>query len=179
MRRWPGKLSLVAFLALGSILLSLSFWGAAAQAGAVAGMVTPAQYREAQAGGSMEISIRSDEGAPYPPGELLLSDPEARMSGSDARGTAYREIPGARYLREGGTFRLDVGNAVSGTYSLRVIGVDSGKYLLNMTGYDLSGARAKISFTALLEPGQVHHYLIDYSNLAGARIRARRTHISE
>ncbi len=165
------------------LLMVPSFMGAGAAA--QAGPVTPAQYvREAPASGdSLQIRIRSDEGAQYPPGDLLLSDPSARMSGSDTRNT-YREIPGAIYSQESISrsqyaFLLDVDNAVSDTYSLRVIGVDPGKYYLSMTGFDQTGARADISFTALLEPGQVHHYLIDYSNLSGARIRARRTQVTE
>ncbi len=169
-----------AFLVVWLLLLvlpSLIGAGVAAQAG----QATPAQYapEEAAVGASLQIRIRSDEGAQYPPGDLLLSDPSARMSGSDAR-TTYREIPGAIYTQETLSprqyaFLMDVANAVSGNYSLRVIGVDYGKYYLSMAGFDQTGARADISFTALLQPGEVHHYLINYSNRDGARIRARRT----
>ena len=122
MRRWPGKLALVAVLSLGSILLSSSFGGAAAQAGEIAGMVKPVQDEEAPTRGALDIRIRSDEGAPTPPGELLISDAEARMSGGDARGIRYREIPDSTYRREDGTYHLHIGDAESGRYSLRVIG---------------------------------------------------------
>ncbi|HEY9072801.1 MAG TPA: hypothetical protein VIN67_01605 [Desulfobaccales bacterium] len=157
-------------------LLCLSFWGAAAQGGEVAGLVKPAQYREVQASSVLEISIQSDDGARHPPGELLLSDPEGRMSGSDAEGIKYREIPESTYLREGDTYLLHIGDAESGRYSLRVIGLDHGKFTLHMTGYDQNGAHAMISFTRLTEPGVMHIFLIDYSNLAGAKIKARQIH---
>lgn len=157
-------------------LVYLGFWGVAAQAGEISGLVKPAQYEEAQTRGALDIVIRSDEGAPTPPGELLLSDPAARMSGSDAQGNRYREIPNSTYRRERGTYHLHVGDAASGRYSLRVIGLDGGKYTVYMTGYDSSGARADISFSRLMEPGVMHIFLIDYSNVAGARIKARQIH---
>ena len=84
-------------LRLGWILsLSLAgwfFWGAAAQAGGVSGLIKPAQYEAAPTRGALDLRLRSDEGAPFPPGELLLSDAEARMSGGDAAGNRYQEIP--------------------------------------------------------------------------------------
>jgi hypothetical protein len=167
-------------LRLGWILLlslaCLVFWGVAAQAGGVPGLVKPAQYEEAPTRGALDLRIRSDEGAPSPPGELLLSDPDAQMTGGDAAGNRYREIPNSAYRRERGTYHLHVGDAVSGRYSLRVIGTDSGRYTLYMTGYDRDGARADISFTRLMGPGEMHIFLIDYSNVAGARIKARQIH---
>ncbi len=143
-------------------------------------MAQPAQYRGGEAGGSLDIRIRSLEGAQYPPGDLVISDPYAQMAGYDPRDDyTYQEIPGATYTQEGDAFRLYLLNAVSGNYSLRVIGADYGRYDVSMTGYDRTGARADIRFSALLEPGQVHHYLIRYSNSDGARISARRTPIGE
>ena len=157
-------------------LLSLSFWGAAAQADEITGLVKPVQDEEAPTRGALDIFIRSDERAPTPPGELLLGDPEARMSGADARGTRYREIPNSAYRRAEGAYHLHVGDAESGRYSLRVIGMDSGKYILYMTGYDQSGAHADINFTRLIQPGEMHVFVIDYSNVDGAKIKARQIH---
>ena len=98
------------------------------------------------------------------------------MSGSDAEGIRYREIPPSTYSREGDTYHLHIGDAASGRYSLRVIGLAYGRYTVYMTGYDENGARADISFTRLMEPGVMHVFLIDYSNLAGAKIKARQIH---
>ena len=75
--------------------------------------------------------------------------------------------------------RLYVDPAVSGTYGLRVIGVDDGRYLLSMKGYDRAGNHADLRFTARLQPGEVHHYVIHYSNQGGASLRARRTQAAE
>jgi hypothetical protein len=116
---------------------------------------------------------------------LVLSDPYARMTGSDSRANyTYQEIPGATYSSETissqqQAFRLYVDRAVSGTYSLRVIGVDDGRYILSMDGYDQAGNHAKVRFTASLQPGDVHHYVIQYSNQGGASLRARRTPAAE
>ncbi len=165
------------------LLLTLTEATPAAQAG----QVIPAQYSQAEpgSGGSLQIAIQSDEGAEYPPGDLVLSDPYARMTGSDSRANAtYQEIPGATYSAETifsqqQAFRLYVDNAVSGVYSLRVIGVDYGKYSLSMKGYDQAGNHADLRFTALLQPGEVHHYVIQYANRGGASLRARRTRAAE
>ena len=74
---------------------------------------------------------------------------------------------------------LQLRNASSGTYSLRVIGTAYGRYGLFVQGYDSSGSHADVSFRALLQPGQVHHYLITYFNRGGASIKARRTRTTE
>lgn len=168
-------------LAAGLLVLVLALMigtGAAAPAA----LVRPVQYYQEEAGGgSLQIRLQSEDGAQYPPGDLVLSDPYARMTGSDSRANyTYNEIPDATYSAESVSsqqqaFRLYVGNAVSGTYSLRVIGVEYGRYELVMDGYDQTGAHARVRFTALLEPGQVHHYVINYSNRGGASLRARRT----
>lgn len=162
-------------------------WLIGAGAAAPAGGVAPAQYyrEEPGSGGSLQIRMQSEEGAQYPPGDLVLSDPYARMAGSDSRANyTYQEIPGATYSSETVSsqqqaFRLDVANAASGTYSLRVIGVDAGSYLLSMDGYDEAGNHARVRFTASLQPGEVHHYVIQYSNRGGASLRARRTPAAE
>ena len=67
------------------------------------------------------------------------------MSGSDAEGIRYREIPPSTYSREGDTYHLHIGDAASGRYSLRVIGLAYGRYTVYMTGYDENGARADIT----------------------------------
>jgi hypothetical protein len=150
-------------------LPTMIFWSPAAQA----------------AGGSLQIRLQPEDGSQYPPGDLVLSDPSARMTGSDSRANDnFQEIPGATYSAENisagrQAFRLSVDNAVSGTYSLRVIGVDSGRYLLSMDGSDQAGNHAKLRFTAGLQPGEVHHYVIHYSNRGGASLRARRTQAAE
>jgi hypothetical protein len=169
------------------LVLSLLLTLTGASPAAPADRVTPAQYSQAEpaSGGSLQITIQSDEGAQYPPGDLVLSDPYARMTGSDSRANStYQEIPGATYSAETissrqQAFRLYADNAVSGTYSLRVIGVDAGKYSLSMKGYDQAGNHADVRFTALLQPGEVHHYVIQYSNQGGASLRARRTRAAE
>ncbi len=161
------------------LLLSLamvSFWGIGVQAGEIGGLVKQAQYEEESTRGALDIVIRSDEGAPFPPGELLLSDSAARMTGADAGGVRYREIPFSSYRRERGTYHLHVGDAASGRYSLRVIGLQGGTYTVYMTGYDQDGVRADIQFSRLMEPGVMHVFLIDYSNVAGAKIKARQIH---
>jgi hypothetical protein len=158
-----GKVGLV-FLAI----LMVSLWGGPAQAGA-----------------SLQIRIQSEEGAQYPPGDLVLSDPDARMTGSDTRANyTYQEIPGAIYSAENisprqQAFLLYVDQAVSGTYSLRVIGADYGRYILSMKGYDEVGDHADVRFTGGLKPGEVHYYVIQYSNRGGARLKVRRTGVSE
>jgi hypothetical protein len=175
-------------VAVGLLLLGLAalgFGAGAALSAAATGMITPIQYQGEERGASLLIAIQSEEGAEYPPGDLVLSDPSARMTGSDTRAnSSYQEIPGATYSSETistqqQAFRLYVGNAVSGTYSLRVIGVDSGRYILSMKGYDQAGNHADLRFTASLQPGEVQHYVIHYSNQGGASLRARRTSAAE
>lgn len=162
------------------LLLLAWLWVGVAQAG----KVTPVQYQEGS-GGSLQIRLQSEEGAQYPPGDLILSDPEARMTGSNSRANyTYQEIPGATYRAENisnrqEAFRLEVDNAVSGTYSLRVIGVDYGRYILFMKGYDQAGNHADVRFTGGLQPGEVHHYVIHYSNRGGASLKVRRTRVIE
>jgi hypothetical protein len=183
MRLSSKKSALMAVWLLLLVLPLLIGEGAAAQAG----RVTPAQYSQEEpgSGGSLQIRLQAEDGAPYPPGDLVLSDPTARMTGADSRtNNAYQEIPGATYSNETissqqQALRLYVGNAVSGTYSLRVIGVDPGRYLLSMKGYDQAGNHADLRFTAGLQPGEVHHYVIHYSNQGGASLRARRTQAAE
>ncbi len=169
------------------LLLLLLLTAVGAGAAARTGKVAPAQYEpEAPAtGGSLQIRFQSDEGAQYPPGDLVLSDPEARLTGYDSRADyTYQEIPGATYSSETissrqQAFRLYVANAQTGVYGLRVIGVDYGKYLLIMDGYDQEGNHARVRFTFLLQPGEVHHYLIQYSTRGGVSIKARRTRTTE
>jgi hypothetical protein len=171
MRLRPKKVALTVVWLLLLSLWTVSLWSAVAQA--------------AGSGGSLQIRIEAEDGAQYPPGDLVLSDPNARMTGSDSRANNnYQEIPGATYSGETissqqHAIRLYVDNAVSGTYSLRVIGVDSGRYILSMKGYDEDGNHADLRFTGGLEPGEVHHYVIHYSNQGGASLRARRTSAAE
>ena len=179
----PRRANLMCQVWLGFLaIMTVSLGGGPAQAGeAIA-----AQYQEsAGSGASLQIRIQSEEGAQYPPGDLVLSDPDARLTGSDTRANyTYQEIPGATYTAENispqqQAFLLYVDHAVSGTYSLRVIGADSGRYLLSMKGYDEAGDHADLRFTAGLQPGEVHHYVIHYSNRGGASLRARRTSAAE
>ncbi len=172
--------------------LALSSGAALAQAGKAPGAAMPAQYEEEPAEeappggrGVLDIRIQSDWGRPHPPGDLILSSPTGEIAGFDPRDNYYyRQMYGASYLRDIGpsgmeTAVLYVRNALSGTYSLRVVGTDSGKYRLFMKGYDQEGNHADLQFTMLIEPGQVHHYLINYSNQGGAYLKARRTRIGE
>jgi hypothetical protein len=145
-----------------------------------------AQYdQEPGAGGSLKIRIQSADGEPYPPGDMVLSDPYAQAMGHDPRyNRDYQEISWATFTQETisdqqNAFLMNVANAVSGTYSLRVIGVNPGRYILIMDGYDQEGNHANVRFTAGLQPGEVHHYLIHYSNQGGASLRARRTQAAE
>jgi hypothetical protein len=174
--------------ALAPVLLLL-FWpllSSALGAAEVQGPVTPAQYYPPPGPrGSLELRLYSADGLPEPPGEMVISSPAADAEGYDPRVRyLYNEIPGATYQRERlasgqQAVVLFLGAAPSGPYSLRLIGTDYDRYYLGMTGYDRDGNRADISFNALIEPGQVIHYLIEYSNLSGASIRARRTRIVE
>ncbi len=171
MRRWCLKMGLV--VGVLPVLMALSYMGMAVLPGDAADLAKPAQYRQVQAGGSIEIRLRSTEGG-IPPAEMVLSDPSAAMVGYDPRDDyRYREIPGATYSHGPDSIRLFVPNAMSGNYSLRIIGVEYGRYDVYMTGFDRTGARADIRFTRLLEPGRVNHFLILYTNVGGARISAR------
>lgn len=173
---WPVLLALAA----------LNVWVDLALADQATGLTRPAQYQqESGSRGSLQIRLQSEEGAQYPPGYLLLSDPSGRLAGADSRANYnYQEIPSATYSTENITAQqqavlLYVDNAVSGTYSLRVIGVDSGPYILSMKGYDDAGNHADVRFTASLQPGEVHHYVIQYSNRGGASLKVRRTRAAE
>jgi hypothetical protein len=166
-----------ALMAIGVLLLVLS---------TLIGTGMAAQYdQEPGSGGSLQIRIQSADGESYPPGDMVLSDPYAQAMGHDSRyDRDYQEISGATYTQETisgqrNAFLMNVANAVSGTYSLRVIGVNPGRYLLIMDGYDQAGNHANVRFTAQLESGEVHHYVIQYSNRGGASIRARRTPAAE
>ena len=59
-----------------------------------------------------------------------------------------------------------------------MIGDDYGRYKLNLKGYDASMSRAEAEFIATIEPGAIHHYLVNYSNRGGARLDVRRTRIT-
>jgi len=165
--------------------LTAGWWGAAPASEAA---VRPAQYEEEGPGfiGALDITIQSLDGKTYAPGELVLSDPFGEFAGYDPRNEyTYQDIPGSTYgwqpipgepeLYAG---VLHVRNAVSGLYSLRVIGTDYGRYRLVLDGYDRDMNRARTEFTALIEPGAIHHYLVNYSNRAGARLNVRRTRIT-
>lgn len=174
MRPRRADLVLKVWLAL-LALTALTVWGGSALA----------QYQEERGSSSLQIRLQSEDGAEYPPGDLLLSDPSARLTGADSSANYnYQEIPGATYRAENisarqQAFLLYVDNAVSGTYSLRVIGVDSGRYILSMKGYDQAGNHADVRFTGGLQPGEVHHYVIQYSNRDGASLKVRRTRAAE
>lgn len=183
MRLWSKKSVLMAIWLLLLALPTSFFTGATAQGG----QAMAAQYdqEEVGSGGSLQIRIQSADGESYPPGDMVLSDPYAQAMGHDPHyNSNYQEISGATYTQETissqqNAFLMNVANAVSGTYSLRVIGVNPGRYLLIMDGYDPAGNHTKVRFTAGLHPGEVHHYVIHYSNQGGASLRARRTPAAE
>ncbi len=168
---------------------------APAQAGKAQAAAMPAQYEEEPEQtpempgfrGALEIRIQSGYGRLHPPGELVLSNPFGETEGFDPRyNYYYREIPGGSYKREVvpeypsiEAAMLYVRNAASGTYSLRVIGTDYGQYRLAMKGYDQNMSHADLLFTLIIQPREVHHYLIDYSNRGGASLSARRTRTRE
>ncbi len=186
MRLRPKNLALAAVWFLLLALPIMSFGTAAAQADQAAGLTKPVQYQGGSAGGgSLHIRILSEDGEQYPPGNMLLIDPYGQALGFDSRSNRdYHEISGATYTQETVSsqqyaFLMNVSDAVSGTYGLRVIGVNPGRYLLTMDGYDREGNHANVRFTAMLEPGEVQHYVIRYSNVGGASIRARRTSVTE
>jgi hypothetical protein len=60
-----------------------------------------------------------------------------------------------------------------------VIGTSRGRYSLSIKGYDASGSHADVAFRFMIEPGEIQHYLIDYSNRNGASLNARRTRTTE
>ncbi len=172
-----------------SLVLMLAFL-AGVSAPAQTGNISPAQYEEEQevrGRGVLDIRLVSEDGREYPPGELVISNPEGEAEGYDPRSNqAYHEIPGGTYrvsylrgARDQKEAVLVLRQALSGNYSLRVIGVEYGVYSLFLKGFDASGSHADVSFRALIQPGQVHHYLVDYSNRNGARLNVRRTRITE
>jgi hypothetical protein len=153
--------------------------------------ITPVQEDEEEVEpgirGALDLRLTSESGQTYPPGEMVISNPFGETVGFDPRsGQTYREIPRAYYRTypAPGAFDrqevvLNIPNAISGVYSLRVIGTARGRYSLNIKGYDASGSHADVSFRFFMEPGQIDHYLIDYSNRGGARLNARRTRVTE
>jgi hypothetical protein len=195
MKRTRKSLNLLPLLLLLAIGLAGLSGLAPAQAGKAPGAAIPAQYEEepeaapATPGfrGALDIRIQSGHGKLHPPGELVLSSPSGETAGFDPRyNYSYREIPGGSYKREvvpgypsTEAAVLYLQNAVSGTYSLRVIGTDYGQYRLSMQGYDRSMSHADLLFTIMIQPGEVHHYLINYSNVGGASLSARRTRTRE
>jgi hypothetical protein len=137
--------------------------------------------------GALDLRLTSESGQTYPPGEMVISNPFGDTVGYDPRsGQTYQDIPMAYYRTypmPGGFDQqevvLNIPNAMSGVYSLRVIGTARGRYSLKIKGYDASGSHADVSFRFLIEPGQIDHYLIDYSNRGGASLNARRTRVTE
>jgi hypothetical protein len=135
---------------------------------------------------ALDIRLQSQEGNPYPPGELVLSNPFGESEGYDPRSrTNYQEIPGASYKLEpvpdspeSQAAALYVRNPVSGTYTLRVIGVESGNYGLFMKGFDRYRSHVNVQFIARIKAGQIHHYRVNYSNKGGTRLDVRRTQIT-
>jgi len=190
--KWPGFLFLILLLTAGLAGMA----GAAPATGAKApGAAVPAQYEEDEdetppaprSRGALEIRIQSGYGKLNPPGELVLSNPFGETLGFDPRyNSTYQEIAGGSYRRvvvpQSPSIEeavLSINNAVSGTYSLRVVGVDYGQYRLSMKGYDRDRNHADLLFTIMIQPGEVHHYLINYANVGGASLNARRTRTRE
>jgi len=175
--------------------LAVASGPAQAQTGKAPGAAMPAQYEEEQEEapevpgfrGALDIRIQSGYGKLNPPGELVISNPWGESAGFDPRyNYTYQEIPGASYKREVvpgypsiEAAALYLRNAPSGTYSLRVIGTDYGQYRLSMKGYERNMSHADLLFTIMIQPGEVHHYLINYSNRGGAFLNARRTRTRE
>ncbi len=159
----------------------------------VAGTAALAQYVEEPAPpgvytGALDIRIYSEIGDPNPPGELLLSDPAGNMTGRDPRSHyAYREIPGVSYgWRDVAGVPgqeeefMHVRNPLNGYYSLRVVGTDYGTYVVMLRAYDASRNTADVQLSRLrIQPGEVQHFVITYSNLGGARVTIRRTAVTE
>jgi len=174
--------------------LAVASGPAQAQTGKAPGAAMPAQYEGEPAEapppgfrGALDNRIQSGYGKLNPPGELVLSSPSGETAGFDPRyNYLYQEISGGSYKREvvPGSPSIEAAvlylrNAPSGTYSLRVIGTDYGQYRLSMQGYDRSMNHADLLFTIMIQPGEVHHYLINYSNQGGASLNARRTRTRE
>jgi hypothetical protein len=149
----------------------------------------PAQYEEEEGKpppgfrGLLDIRIQSGSGRLHPPGELVISNSSGETLGFDPRyHYTYREIAGGSYRRAVIPGRpsieeavLHINDAAGGVYSLRVIGTGYGQYRLIMKGYDREVSHADLLFTIMIQPGEVHHYLINYDNVGGVSLRARRT----
>ncbi|RJR32424.1 MAG: hypothetical protein C4567_18815 [Deltaproteobacteria bacterium] len=192
MRKISTWLPLLLLLAAG---LAGLYGTALAQPGRAQGPAVPPQYEEGQEEapaapgfrGALDIRLRSGEGKLNPPAEMVLNNPAGESAGFDPRyNYTYQEIPGGTYKRmvvngypsiEETVLYID--NAVGGAYSLRVIGTDYGQYALSMKGYDRDMSHADLLFTIMIQPGDVHHYVINYSNVGGASLNARRTRTRE
>jgi hypothetical protein len=186
---WPGRLLLV-LLAVAVVMGMAGM--AAAKPPKIPAAPSPVQYEEEEAPspgfrGALDIRIQSGSGRLNPPAELVISNPLGESLGFDPRyHYTYREIAGGSYRRSvipGNPSTeeavLYINNAAGGPYSLRVIGTDHGQYRLSMKGYDREMSHADLLFTIMIQPGEVHHYVINYSNAGGASLRARRSRTRE
>jgi hypothetical protein len=137
--------------------------------------------------GALDIRIHPQEGKLTPPAELLVTNPEGRKLGKDPfRDKTYGEMPRAYYEREGlddaesgapgpQSAIIYIGAPPPGQYRLQVFGIETANYTLEVTAYDREMNPSKaILVNIAVRRGRVNHYVIDYSNELGAKIKVRR-----
>lgn len=127
--------------------------------------------------GALNIRIHSCGDSLYPPAELLLIDPQGKMTGCQPRlKTTFCEIPNSSYENEGlddavsgapGPVSkiIDVRNPLSGKYVLKIIGVESRRYSLEIRSYDHDMNFSDAKFIDIdIKKDEEHTYMINYSS---------------
>lgn len=116
----------------------------------------------------------------HSPGELLVTDPEGRVTGLDpTTGQSYAEIPGSWYGMIGledvesgdpgpPTHDLDIRQPMAGEYLVDVVGTDSGTYALEINAYDPELNSSQAVFTDIpITPGAIHSFSFNYTKTVG------------
>ena len=119
----------------------------------------------------------------HSPGELLVADPQGRITGYDPRtGQSYSEIPGSNYgvmsldddeTGEPGpeTKELDIRQPAAGEYLLDVVGTGVGTYDIEVNAYDPELTPSQSVFTDVpISPGELHSYAFDFQKTVGSTI---------
>ncbi len=119
----------------------------------------------------------------HSPGELLIADPQGRVTGFDPRtGQSYNEIPGSSYSvtrlddDETGalgpeTKELDIRQPAAGEYVLDVVGTGVGTYDLEINAYDPELNPSQAVFTDVpISAGELHSYAFDFQKTVGSTI---------
>lgn len=128
--------------------------------------------------GALNIRIHGCGGSLYPPAELLLVDPQGRMTGRQTSQQAtFLEIPYSSYEYESiddvesgrpGPVSIitDVRNPMDGKYVLKIFGAESRMYSLEIRNYDHEMNFSDAKFINIeIKKAEIHTYIIDYSSM--------------